>query len=111
MEVRLAGIATIKMPGKAGGEESVNSLRPREYLADLILNEIVHIASYGSDIENRVVAELYLDGMNINLEMVRAGFAEVYSGGLHKDLDLERYRRAEQGARKAGLGMWASGDR
>ena len=107
----MAGIAMLNIPGKAGGAEDVNSLRPRQYLADLILNEIVHIESYGTDIENRVVAEIYLDGRNINLDMVRAGFAEVYSGGLHKDLDLEPYRRAEEEARKAGRGMWASGGR
>ena len=111
MKVRLAGIAT--PPGMRGeGSQGIShNQRTREYLGELLLHKVVRIRAYGSDIEDRVVAEIYLNGRNINLEMVRAGFAEVYRERLHKDLDLEPYRRAEQEARKAGRGMWASGDR
>lgn len=107
----MAGIATPQ--GVWGGESKrvAHSKKARQYLAELLLHKIVHISAYGSGSDGWVVAVVYLDGRNINLEIIRAGFAEVYSGGLHKDLDLEPYRRAEEEARKAGRGMWASGGR
>jgi len=107
MKVRLAGITLQQDMRRWGSKRIVHSEKARQYLAGLLLNKIVRIRAYGSDMENRVVAELYLNGRNINLEMVRAGFAEVFSGGLYRELDLEPYRRAEQEARKAGRGMWA----
>ena len=107
----MAGIA-IPQGVRVRGSQGVSlGNKARGYLDELLLNKIVSVRAYGSDTEDRVVAEIYLNGRNINLEMVRAGFAEVYRERLHKDLDLEPYRRAEQEAKKAGRGMWASGDR
>lgn len=107
----MAGIAMPQGVRVGGSQGASLGQKARGYLDELLLNKIVRIRAYGSDTENRVVAEIYLNGRNINLEMVRAGFAEVYREGLPKDLDLEPYRRAEQEARKAGRGMWASGYR
>jgi micrococcal nuclease len=111
MEVRLAGIATPNILTKGEAQEDVYSQRAREYLAELLLDKVVQINGYDTDSENRVVAEIYLNDSNINLEMLRAGFAEVYHEELHRELDLEPYRRAETEARNAGRGMWASGGR
>jgi len=111
MQVRLAGIVTPKgLPG-VGGQKVSYGQRARGYLRELLLNKIVFIRAYGSDIEDRIVAELYLNGRNVNIEMVREGFAKVYSEGLQVDLDLNPYRKAEQEARKAERGIWISGDR
>ncbi len=103
----MAGIATPQGVRGRGSQGASLGQKARGYLEELILNKIVSVRAYGTDMEDRVVAELYLDGRNINLEMIRAGFAEVYSERLHKYLDLEPYRRAEEEARKAGRGMWA----
>jgi micrococcal nuclease len=111
MEVRLAGIATPHIPAKAEARGDVYRQRAREYLAGLLSNKVVQINGYNTDSENRVVAEVCLNDRNINLEMLCAGFAEVCHEELHRDLDLEPYRRAETEARKAGRGMWASGGR
>ena len=111
MEVRLAGIAAPQGVWGGGNKRVTHSKKARQYLAKLLLHKIVHIRAYGSGSNGWVVAVVYLDGRNINLDMVRAGFSEVYSEGLHKDLDLEPYRRAEEEARRAGRGMWASGGR
>ena len=46
----------------------------------------------------------------MNLEMVKAGLAEVYRGRPAKGLDLEPYRAAEGEAKKAGIGMWSLGN-
>jgi len=51
-----------------------------KHLAALVLNKIVDIKGYGSDRYGRILAEIYIDDKNINLEMVKTGYAEVYSG-------------------------------
>jgi endonuclease YncB( thermonuclease family) len=47
----------------------------------------------------------------VNLEMVRAGLAEVYRGRPAKGFDNEPYKEAEDATRKAGRGMWSLGDK
>jgi micrococcal nuclease len=111
MEVRLAGIATPNILTKGEAPEDVYRQRAREYLVELLLDKVVQINGYDTDSENRVVAEVYLNGLNINLEMLRAGFAEVYHEQLYRDLNLGPYRRMETEARNAGRGMWALGGR
>ena len=52
------------------------------------------------------------NGKNINLEMPRAGLAEVYCGGKPAaGLNLEPFWQAEEVAKKAGRGMWSLGDK
>ena len=48
-----------------------------------------------------------VDGINVNVEMVRAGLAEVYRGRPAKGLDMNPYWEAEAAAKKAGTGMWS----
>ena len=47
----------------------------------------------------------------MNLEMVKAGLAEVYRGKPAGGLDLGPYWNAEAEAKKAGIGMWSLGDK
>ena len=54
---------------------------------------------------------IYLDGKNINLEMVDAGLAEVYRGLAPKGFNLSPYWQAEKEAREAKKGMWSQGDK
>jgi micrococcal nuclease len=49
-------------------------------------------------------------GMNINLQMVKKGMAEVYRGRHPKGLDLNIYRQAKKVARQTIKGMWRLGD-
>jgi micrococcal nuclease len=54
---------------------------------------------------------VFVDGMNVNLEMVKAGLAEVYRGRPAKGLDNGPYQKAEAEAREARLNMWSLGDK
>lgn len=47
----------------------------------------------------------------VNLEMVKAGYAEVYRGAPAAGLDSAPYWKAEEEARAAKKGMWAQGDK
>ena len=47
-----------------------------------------------------------MDGKSVNLEMVKAGFAEVYRGTPAKGQNMAPYRQAEEEAKASNQGMW-----
>ena len=49
---------------------------------------------------------MFVGDKNMNLEMVKAGLAEVYRGRPAGGLDLGPYWTAEAEAKKASTGMW-----
>ena len=51
-----------------------------------------------------------MNGKNVNLEMVKAGLAEVYRGRNVRSSDLDPYWKAEEEARRTKRGMWSLGD-
>ena len=77
----------------------------------MVLNKSVDVRSYGNDRYGRTLGVVFVKEMNVNLEMVKAGLAEAYRGRPPKGLDLKPYWDAEAGAKKAGIGMWALGDK
>jgi len=77
----------------------------------LVLNKNVEIKEYGHDRHVRTLGVVFLDGKNINLEMVNAGLAEVYRGDLARGLDMVPYWKAEEKAKAAKRGMWTQGDK
>jgi micrococcal nuclease len=87
------------------------SQRATKHLAGLVLNQTVEVKPYGFDGDGRVLGEVFLEDRNINLEMVKAGLAEVYRGEPASGLDLEQYWKDEEDARKAKRGMWVQGDK
>ena len=110
---------TIRLVGIDAPEKSRSKHQPGQpfsqtstkYLASLVLNNHVDIVSYGTDRYGRTLGVVYVDGKDVNLEMVRAGLAEVYRGRPAKGFDNEPYQKAEDAARRAGVGMWSLGDK
>ena len=92
-------------PGQPFSQQST------KHLAGLVLNKIVDIKSHGPDRYGRTLGEVFLDGNNINLEMVKSGLAEVYRGTPAKGQNMEPYWKAEEEAKRAGKGMWVLGDK
>lgn len=103
----MAGIVPLKITKVTRGQKKNESYRAKNYLTELVLDEIVDIKGYGLDQHERVLGVVSFKGKNINLEMIRAGVAKVYKGCHPVGLNLEPYRRAEEEARKAKRGMWA----
>ena len=87
------------------------SQHAKKYLAGLILNKGVDIKYYGLDRYYRVLGVIFIEGKNINLEMIRAGLAEVYQGKPPKGFDSKPYFQAETEAKKTQRGMWSLGDK
>lgn len=75
------------------------------------MNKVVEIKGCGLDRYNRILGVIFLEGKNINLEMVKAGLAEVYRGKLPKGFDSTPCLKAEAEAREAKRGMWSQGDK
>ena len=109
--VRLVGIDAPETSSKKRDPGQPYSQQAKKYLADLVLNKTVDIKGYGLDRYNRILGVISHDGKNINLEMVKAGLAEVYRGKPPKDLAMEPYLEAENRAREAKTGMWSLGDK
>jgi micrococcal nuclease len=109
--IRLVGIdapETSKRKNEPGQPYSQNSTK---HLAGLVLNKTVDIKSYGQDRYGRTLGVVFVDGMNVNLEMVKVGLAEVYRGRSEKGFDNDPYHKAEAEARKAKKNMWSLGDK
>jgi micrococcal nuclease len=94
--VRLVGIDAPEISSKKRGAGQPYSQQSKKYLASLVLNKNVELKRYGLDQYGRVLCVLFLDGKNINLEMIKAGLAEVYRGKQENGLDIEPHRKTEK---------------
>ncbi|MBW1924199.1 MAG: thermonuclease family protein [Deltaproteobacteria bacterium] len=100
IKVRLVGIDAPEVshgkrkPGQPYGRKA------QKFLASLVLNKTVEIRAYGLDRYNRVLGVLVLNGRDINLEMIKAGLAEVYRGRPSRGFNATPYREAEEHAKK-----------
>jgi len=86
-------------PGQPYGEESA------KYLKRLILGQTVTVQTTGQKTYNREVCLISKDGQDINLEMVKAGYAWAYRQYLKRPYASE-YISAEAEARNKRLGLW-----
>ena len=82
-----------------------------KYLARLVLKKIVEFKKYGQDGYERTLGVVFLGGKNVNLEMVKAGSAEVHRGPPAAGFDSAPYWKAEGEARTVKKGMWAQGNK
>jgi micrococcal nuclease len=82
-----------------------------KYLARLVLNKTVEIREYGKDRYGRTLGVVSIGGEIVNLEMVKAGYAEVYRGTPATGFASVPYWKAEEVARAAKHGMWVHGDK
>ena len=86
-------------PGQLFGEEASVELKK------LILGQAVEVAMTGAKTYNREVCRIMKNGMDVNLEMVKRGYAWAYRHYLHRPYASE-YIDAETAARERHLGLW-----
>lgn len=99
VKIRLAGIDAPEK-GQAFGDISSHAL------ADMVKGKRVNIASQAVDQYGRIVANLGVDGLDVNAEQVRRGMAWEYSNH-HSNKALVAL---QDEARHAARGLWAQRD-
>jgi endonuclease YncB( thermonuclease family) len=107
-KVRLVGIDSPEI-GYKGEKSQPFGQKAKLYLETLLGGRKIAIKSYGIGGYNRQLAEVFVGGKNINLEMIKAGLAEVYAGRQPENLDSRIYLKEELKARRAQKGMWVQG--
>ena len=111
IKIRLVGIDAPETSKKKNQPGQPFSRKSTKHLADLVLNKSVEVKSYGTGRYGRTLGVVFIDGKDMNLEMVKAGLAEVYRGKAPGGLNIKPYWSAETEAKKAGIGMWSLGDK
>lgn len=110
IKVRLVGIDAPETSKKKDQTQQPYSRRSKKYLTELILNKTVGIKFYGLDKYDWIWGVLFLEGKNINFEMVHMGMAEAYRGKQQKGFNPFPYLSAEEEARAVVRGMWRLGN-
>jgi len=111
IRVRLVGIDAPETSGRKREPGQPYSQQAKKYLAGLVLNKVVDIKGYGLDRYNRILGVIFLEDKNINVEMIKAGLAELYRGKPPPGLEIAPFWRAEKEAKEAKRGMWSLGDK
>ncbi len=107
--VRFAGIDAPEtrkkdQPGQPYGKKA------KDMVNYLIYGKEIFLKTYGTGGYNRVLAEIFTeDGMNINLELVRNGLAEVYRGRTPYGFNISPYLKAQAAAKRESRGIWSLG--
>ncbi len=78
--VRLNGIDTPEIRGKTIAEKEL-AIYVRDALYEKIYGKMVELRNVEKEKYGRVLAEIYLDGENINQWLVEQNFAVAYDGG------------------------------
>jgi len=76
----------------------------RQALLERVLKKQVHVNSRAMDAYGRMVAEISVDGHNVNEEQVRSGMAWEYSH-FHRD---KRYLALQREAQNSHRGLWGA---
>lgn len=74
--IRLACIDTPELRGKRA--DPVPAKAARDYLRSLVVGQQVGIRRITTDRYGRTVAELFVDGSNVQQQLVASGHAEIY---------------------------------
>jgi len=90
----------VHQPGQPFGEESWKALK------DKIMGKQVRLEILDIDKYRRMVGMVWLDDRNINLEMVREGYAEAFIEYLKPPYRAE-FLKAVQEARAGGKNIWS----
>jgi endonuclease YncB( thermonuclease family) len=83
--------------------------KSKENLSNLVFGKEVTLRYNKIDKYRRIVGNIYLDGKDINLEQIKAGFAWHYKKYQEEQTEADRkaYAEAEIKARNAKLGLWS----
>jgi micrococcal nuclease len=111
IKVRLMGIDAPELSHIRGKHGQLYAEEAKRYLTKLVQNRLVELENCVPVGYDLYVGVIFLDGKNINLEMIRAGLAEVCSSESSEGFDLEPFFSTEKSAKEAKKGIWSLEDR
>ncbi|QIQ22053.1 thermonuclease family protein [Zophobihabitans entericus] len=80
------------------------SQKSRLNLAQLVLDKEISVTVSGKDVYDRVLGTIFANGINVNAEQVKQGYAWAYQ---YKGVvNNPEYKRFEEQAKEQGLGLW-----
>ena len=99
---------------RLGGIDAPESDQPfgqasKRYLAEAVAGKMVVVVYEKKDRYGRIIGKVLLDGADMNLRQVRAGYAwwyEYYKRD-QSEADQQAYSTAEQQARGSRVGLWS----
>ncbi|MBT3398065.1 hypothetical protein HOA55_04525 [archaeon] len=101
LKVRLKGLNTPEKGMRLHGGA-------KELLSSWVLEREVIIESFGGDKYGRILGYVYVDGLLVNSEILRKGFAGLYY--YERDPYYDEMFGAEEFARASELGIWKKSD-
>lgn len=96
-KIRLFGVDAPER-GQDFGEKA------RSFMSQLVFGKVVKIKPVETDRYHRTVAWVFVDGVNVNKELLKAGLAWWYQHHAPKERELEKLERE---ARSKQLGLWS----
>ena len=96
LKIRLSDIDTPK-------REQPFGTKAKQALSNLVFGKQPRVVEVTIDRYERIVGRVYVDGIDVNRELVATGFAWVYRR-YSNDAELQEL---ESGAKQKGLGLWA----
>lgn len=106
LNVRLFGIdAQENIRGKIDLKNQPFAIPARDALNRKVKDCKVNLIQADRDRHNRPIVEIWYNNRNINLEMIKEGWAEAYRGKT-KRINMGPYFSAENEAKSKKLGIW-----
>lgn len=86
--------------------------RSKQHLSDLVFDKQVRIEYSKKDRYGRTIGKILVDGIDANLEQIKAGMAWHYKQYQKEQTSSDRslYSEAEDRARVGHVGLWADSD-
>ncbi|KAL9617963.1 MAG: hypothetical protein Q9160_007268 [Pyrenula sp. 1 TL-2023] len=115
IHVRLAGVDAPEL-GHWGNPAQPGSKEALEWLKGFVLGRRVRVTALKPDQYNRVVGRVLIwrfpwvfGRKDVSLEMLKAGKAGIYEANTGVEFGgcEDQYRRAEEGAKRKGVGVWS----
>jgi len=80
----------------------------KKSLSDLVFEKKIRLEIIDRDQYNRIVGEVFLNGLNVNVEQIRRGFAWHYKQFQKQQTEEQKrvYSSAEEVAKQSRSGLW-----
>ena len=82
--VRVLGCDTPEMRGKSEHEKAL-ARKAKEFVKSLCLDKIVTLKNHGKEKYGRVLAEVWVNNVNLSEALIAEGLAYKYEGGAKRD--------------------------